>query len=178
MKYFLIYLVVMSGITFYIYTEQPRLWAKMLAIARIPGATDNQTPPASSDDNNNSAVTRQTPTPPGPVMITPGTTNFLDPTHVIPVEETAPAAPLSKTFAPPDTLPAQPDWTWTTTDGHVYKNVIVDKVEADRVTILYDGGGAYVDIATLPPDIQSQLNYRPDWARAAQEERATSHSPK
>jgi hypothetical protein len=177
MKYFLIYIVVMSGISFYIYTQHPELVTKMLAMIKAPGNADNQTPPASSDDNN--TVVRQPPTPAGPVMITPSTTNFLDPTHVVPVEQHIVDVPRpAGDFSPPTTLPAQPDWTWTTADGHVYKNVIVDKVEADRVTILYDGGGAYVNIATLPPDIQSQLNYRSDWARAAQEERATSHSPK
>jgi len=88
----------------------------------------------------------------------------------------APAAPpppvvTLKPFIPPSPLPAQPNWTWTATDGKTYKNVVITKVEADCVTIIDDEGGARLYIVTLPPDIQKLLNYDPDQAKVAGEAR-------
>ena len=70
-------------------------------------------------------------------------------------------------WAPPSPLPAKPNWTWTTTDGHTYKNVQIQKVDPANVSILDDDGGATVAIATLPPDLQKQLNYDPKIAAAS-----------
>lgn len=56
---------------------------------------------------------------------------------------------------------------WTTTDGKVYKDVKVMKLEADAVTILYREGGALVPLATLSPALQEKFHYDPDKARAA-----------
>lgn len=76
-----------------------------------------------------------------------------------------PAGPASPAaWTPPATLPAQPNWTWTTTDGHVYKNVKVIKVDPQTVTILHENGGTDVAISTLPPDLQKQFNYDPNAA--------------
>ena len=75
------------------------------------------------------------------------------------------------TFIPPSPLPAQANWTWTTTDGKTYKNVVIIKVEADCVTILDDEGGARIYTVTLPPDIQKLLNYNSSLARTAGEAR-------
>ena len=72
-----------------------------------------------------------------------------------------------KEFVPPDPLPAQANWTWTTSDGRVYKNVVVKRVEADVVDILHEDGGTMIDIATLPPDIQEKLNYNRALAMSA-----------
>jgi hypothetical protein len=73
-----------------------------------------------------------------------------------------PAGPASPAaWTPPATLPAQPNWTWTTTDGHVYKNVKVVKVDPQTVTILHENGGTNVPISTLSPDLQKQFNYDP-----------------
>jgi len=80
-----------------------------------------------------------------------------------------PAAPRS--FFPPVPLPQQANWTWTTSDGHTYRNVVIQKVEADCVTILDYDGGARIDISTLPVDIQNQLNYDPELAAEASAKR-------
>lgn len=61
---------------------------------------------------------------------------------------------------------------WTTTDGKVYKDVKVVKLEADAVTILYNEGGALVPLATLPPALQEKFHYDPDKANAAAAARA------
>jgi hypothetical protein len=61
---------------------------------------------------------------------------------------------------------------WTTTDGKVYKDVKVMKVEDDAVTILYADGGALVPLVTLSPALQEQFHYDPAKARAAAATRA------
>jgi hypothetical protein len=95
------------------------------------------------------------------------------PNEILP--SVGPAASVSKpyrSFIPPDPLPARPNWTWTTLNGKTYEDVVVEKVEADCVTILHRDGGARIDISMLPGDIQQQLNYDPALAYAASEERA------
>jgi len=72
---------------------------------------------------------------------------------------------------PPAVLPAQPNWTWTTSDGATYQNVVVNKIEPDTAIITHSLGVAHVPMATLPPDIQKQLNYDPAAAAAAKSER-------
>ena len=51
---------------------------------------------------------------------------------------------------------------WTTTDGKVYKQVQVLRVEADTVTFIYGGGGTQVPLAKLPPDVQERLK---EWGK-------------
>ena len=63
---------------------------------------------------------------------------------------------------------------WTTTDGKVYKDVKVMKLEPDAVTILYSEGGALVPLATLSPDLQEKFHYDPDKAKAAADVRANA----
>jgi len=46
-------------------------------------------------------------------------------------------------------------------------DVIIEKVDADRVSIFYDQGSAVIDISQLSPDIQRLLNYDPDLAAEA-----------
>jgi len=75
-------------------------------------------------------------------------------------------------FVPPDPLPKQDNWTWVTTQGAIYRNVKIVRVEADCVTILDSDGGARIDTSTLPPDIQRQLNYTPAIASEAAEQRS------
>jgi thiol-disulfide isomerase/thioredoxin len=78
----------------------------------------------------------------------------------------APAASRTAVWAPPAVIPAQGDWTWTTSEG-TYHKVRILKVEADCVTILDDEGGALVPIAELPASLQQQLNYDPAASAAA-----------
>jgi hypothetical protein len=61
---------------------------------------------------------------------------------------------------------------WKTTDGKIYQNVHVVKVEADCVTILDSDGGARIDLAKLQPDLQKRFGYDPEKAKAAADRRA------
>ena len=61
---------------------------------------------------------------------------------------------------------------WKTTDGTVYQDVKVIKVEDDAVTILYEDGGARIPLAKLPPDLQKKFSYDPVKAKAAADARA------
>ena len=84
-----------------------------------------------------------TPSPSAPASVTP-----------------APAAPTEVTpWAPPDVIPAQPNWTWTTMDGTTYQNVVITKIEPDTVSITHSLGVAHIPINLLPRDIQQRLNY-------------------
>ena len=60
---------------------------------------------------------------------------------------------------------------WTTTDGTVYQNVRVVKVEDDAVTILYKEGGALVPLLKLPPQLQKKFDYDPVKAKIAADAR-------
>lgn len=81
------------------------------------------------------------------------------------------AKPKRKPFVPPSPVPQQANWTWVTTDGKVYQNVKIVKIEADCVTILHANGGARIDTSTLPAHLQSQLNYDPAMAQDASAQR-------
>jgi hypothetical protein len=93
-----------------------------------------------------------------------------------PVTPPAPALPVSVTpsplaiWKPPAVLPSQPNWTWTTSSGKTYENVVVTTIKPDSVSITHSTGMATIDISTLPQDIQKQLNYDPVAAMAAQAE--------
>jgi hypothetical protein len=76
-----------------------------------------------------------------------------------------------QTFIPPSPLPSHPNWTWTTADGKTYEDVVVKKVEADCVTVMDSDGGARIETATLPADIQQELNYSSSLAAAAHAKR-------
>jgi hypothetical protein len=86
----------------------------------------------------------------------------------------APDTSLS-TWKPPDVIPSEPHWNWTTPKG-TYREVKIVKVEADCVTILHEDGGCLVPIAMLSPDLQKQLKYDPAAAAAAARQRAQGDS--
>jgi hypothetical protein len=50
---------------------------------------------------------------------------------------------------------------WTTVDGKIYRNIKIIKNDETSVTILNDEGGAVIQLANLPGDIQKQFNYDP-----------------
>jgi len=81
----------------------------------------------------------------------------------------APFKPF-KRWTPPAVLPAQPNWTWTTSDDKTYQNVVINKIESTTVSITHSLGATHLDISTLPADIQKQLNYDPETAAAAKVE--------
>ncbi len=68
-------------------------------------------------------------------------------------------------------LPALAE-TWTTTDGKVYVDVKVVRVEDDAVTVLCKDGGAMIPLFKLPPPLQKRFSYDPVKAKAAAEIRA------
>ncbi len=80
----------------------------------------------------------------------------------MPVPFYSPANPSPDAFKPwaaPDVMPSQLNWTWTTSDGKTYQNVVVTKMEADKVTITHSLGVAHIPVSQLPPDVKKQLNY-------------------
>jgi hypothetical protein len=74
-----------------------------------------------------------------------------------------------KKWTPPTEFPAQPHWTWTSGDK-TYQDVVISNIDSQTVTITHSMGVTHLDIATLPPEIQKQLNYDPDMAAAAKAE--------
>ena len=56
---------------------------------------------------------------------------------------------------------------WTTTDGQVYHEVVVVKVEPDAVTILHHDGGGLIPLLKLSPELRKRFNYDPAAAEAA-----------
>ena len=48
---------------------------------------------------------------------------------------------------------------WTSSDGVVYKDVKIVKIEADCVTVLDSDGGARIELAKLPAEVQKKLGY-------------------
>jgi hypothetical protein len=50
---------------------------------------------------------------------------------------------------------------WKTSDGTVYENVKVIRVEDDAITILYKDGGALVPLYKLPAALQERFDYDP-----------------
>ena len=47
---------------------------------------------------------------------------------------------------------------WTTTDGKVYQNVSVIKVEPDAVTILHHDGGGLIPMTKLSPALRTRFH--------------------
>ena len=157
----LVLFVVLLAAGGYLRFEQPKDWNKLL-------------------DSFKADLPVETPLPPiKPVKaqaeyITPNSTNFVNSPHIIDVQQpahaastNAPPVPSNKVFVPPNPLPAEAAWTWTTSDGQIFHNVIIEKVEADRVTIFHDKGSAVLDMYVLSNDVQRQLNYDPDLAAEA-----------
>jgi hypothetical protein len=120
---------------------------------------------------------------PGQVALPPvGSTTPATNTDTAPVpppasateEIIAPPAPPApgplKKWTPPNPLPAQANWTWTTLSGKTYDNVVITSVSPDSVSITYAEGAATLPLVLLPPDLQKQLNYDPDAAAAAKAE--------
>jgi hypothetical protein len=66
---------------------------------------------------------------PGP----PVQATALAPTAASPSRSPVPTQPPppTKAWAPPDVMPSKPNWTWTTSDGRTYQDVVVTKIEPD-----------------------------------------------
>jgi hypothetical protein len=61
---------------------------------------------------------------------------------------------------------------WKTTDGKVYQDVKVIKVEDDAVTVIFKDGGALIPLIKLTPDLQKKFAYDPVKAKVAADARA------
>jgi len=168
MKHFpLVLIFLVLGGAIYMRFQQPKDWNKMLDVLRAGDAAE--TVPVTPEETAAAAATAPKKSS-GVVYITPDSTNYLNSGHVteVPQPTHAPSPPATnKVFVPPSPLPSQSAWTWTTSDGKTYHNVIIEKVDADRVSIFYDQGSAVIDISQLSPDIQRLLNYDPDLAAEA-----------
>jgi hypothetical protein len=58
---------------------------------------------------------------------------------------------------------------WKTSDGMIYQNVQVIRVEDDAITIIYKDGGALVPIQKLSVPLQKKFDYDPVKAKIAAE---------
>jgi thiol-disulfide isomerase/thioredoxin len=111
---------------------------------------------------NDSAATPPVATPPpipatAPVPPPSSTESLLAPMTYAP-------PPPVKPWSPPAVMPAQSNWTWTTSDGKTYQNVVITNIGPEIVSINHSMGVAHISIAELPGDIQKQLNYDPEAA--------------
>ncbi len=70
-------------------------------------------------------------------------------------------------WKPPTDLPAQPNWTWRTSDGRTYRDVVITGISPTEVTITHSLGIAHVALDSLPSDVQAALKYVPDMGTAA-----------
>jgi hypothetical protein len=61
---------------------------------------------------------------------------------------------------------------WTTSDGKVYQDVKLIRLDPDTVTILHKDGGAQIPLDKLSPDLQKRFGYDPELAKAAADARA------
>lgn len=61
-------------------------------------------------------------------------------------------------------------------NGQEYHNVVITRVEADKVYILHEDGAASLNQADLPPDLQKLCNYNPQLAAAAAQHRASERA--
>jgi hypothetical protein len=172
MRVFLTLLVVLLlGAAGYGYVHNPegcrKLGTDVVALFTETSLLDdnsNQAVAATSPDQNPTSNPNSAPASPG---TSPGSTDASI--------NTAVAQPFKK-WTPPAILPAQPHWTWTT-DDKTYQDVVINTIESDTVTITHSLGVTQLDIATLPADIQKQLNYDPAVAAATKAEiqRETDH---
>lgn len=161
----------------YLRVVQPKDWNDLLDSLKASGG--KSTTGAAGSTETEAEAAPPVPKPSGVEYITPSTTSYLHSSHIVDVpqppqpkqssdtNQAASTPPVNKVFIPPNPLPSQAAWTWTTPDGKIYKNVIIQKVEADRVTIYHDQGSAVLDIYLLNPDLQKQLNFDPDLAADA-----------
>ena len=141
-------------------SEQPESWNQFLDVLRAPAtpgtpAAAATTTPADSTNPSTAAA----PKPAAPEYVNPAPGTPIHSSHIVDVAQPSQEGHTAKVFVPPNPLPAQTAWVWTTSDGRTFRNVVVEKVEADRVTIFHDQGSAVVDIALLPDEIQGKLNY-------------------
>jgi thiol-disulfide isomerase/thioredoxin len=127
--------------------------AASMGLASIPN--DSNAQPPSNGQKKSASTSPASSLTAAPVPATPAATAPSS------VSMPSPSPDPIKLWAPPDVMPAQPNWTWETSDGKTFQNVVVTKIEAETVTITHEMGAAHIPITLLPSDIQKQLNYDP-----------------
>ena len=180
MKYLYGLLIIVACGLAYIRFEQPQDWNTYLDDLKVVVSPTEKSATGAVPSANASTANKalaNTPTNPEPVttaeFISPNSAKFTNPDHVRQVEQPAQpnsntstgfvintnvAARSSKEFVPPYPIPAQPNWTWIVL-YRVYHNVVVTKVEADTISITYDGGVGSVNQSDLTPELQKMFNY-------------------
>lgn len=155
MKYFFILMFLGSlGEGYYVRSNMPVQWNSVIAMLKVPEPGAESVTPDQRQINDRAD------------KIVASAISVATNLQAAVVAPKAPAP--TKVFVPPNPLPARADWTWTTSDGKTYKNVVITKVDADCVTILDADGGARLEIALLPADLQQQLNFDPELAANAE----------
>jgi nucleoredoxin len=66
------------------------------------------------------------------------------------------------TWTPPTDIPAHANWTWQTSDGKTYENVVITNITSTEVAITYAQGVAHIPLDDLPHDVQRELQYNPN----------------
>jgi nucleoredoxin len=133
--------------------------------------TQNSAAPTASSPSTTNGVTPSV-VPSSP----PATAAAVSPPATVGSSATlAPAAPtppvIFKPWRPPAVLPAQPNWSWTTSDGTTYNDVVITKLEPDAVSITHSMGVAHdIPLVNLSPSLRRQLNYDPVAAAATRRE--------
>jgi len=157
----ILFLLLVCGVV-YMEKQQPDTWNQFVDSLMVPGAGGTPVTPVPA---TTALSTNAAPAHSGPIYISPASP-LIHSSHIIDVAQPD-QTNRAKVYVPPNPLPSQSNWVWTTSDGRTFRNVVIEKVEADRVTIFHNEGTAVVDINLLPSEIETQLNYDPELAAQA-----------
>ncbi len=165
--FFICFFLLLIAFIGYAYTKNPAVcWEVVRNIGSLvtsvspvhPNGTPVQPESTANHDAPSAAPAPTTSPSPSPI-----------PSTIVISPPPAPPSALKK-WAPPDIIPAQPNWTWNVANGKTYDNVVITTVKPDSVAITHSLGAATIPIILLPPDIQQKLNYDPEAAAEAKAE--------
>ena len=195
MQYLTLILIIVICALFYVRFEQPVMWNQGLAALKAPNdstsgtnaAPDQAAAPDADASTNIPPAAPPAPAPSTPPeIISPNSTNYLNPDHVRPVmqpgEETnAPATNAPSTSAPatnsastqpPTSIPS----TITTISGQTYTECVLSRVTPDGISFTHSMGVAKVPFTDLDPALAAQFGYDPVAAKKYEEEEAQQAS--
>jgi nucleoredoxin len=66
----------------------------------------------------------------------------------------------------PKNIPAHPHWTWHMPGGPTYQDVVITSISGREVTITHSLGIAHLSLDALPPEVQRELQQKPETAPA------------
>lgn len=171
MKYLALLAPLLLCLALYARFQQPELWNAFLLTVKAPDGSPDSTLGTNSAPVAEQPTASPPPSTPATSEVITANSTYINPDHVRQVEQ--PVQPTVKVFFPPDPLPAQANWTWTVL-GRDYRNVVVTKVEADTVSIMYDGGMGRINQSDLTPELQKMMNYDPQAAALASHQKAVA----